>query len=90
MTIVPAAGNDPIVAVGGLLPGAVIVQQGTSITRPHVQAAAAGYKKLQSQVSWRLDVEAGGVATRLAGGLDQVTVRGLATDVRRSLAESLT
>lgn len=83
-TVVPMSAS-PTIVVGGLLPGAALVQHGTSITRPHLERAAAGYKKLQREVSWRVDAEAGGVATRLAGGMDQVTARGLATDVQRAL-----
>jgi len=40
------------------------------------------------QISYSLDIEAGGRATQLAGGMDEVTVHGLMTDVSRILGFS--
>lgn len=45
----------------------------------------SGYERKVAEVSWQLDIEAGGRATMLACGLDDVTARGLMTDIARVL-----
>lgn len=49
-------------------------------------AAGQALRRKQASVSYKLDVEHGGVATTLAGGMSETTANGLMQDVAKSLA----
>ncbi|MEB2349457.1 MAG: hypothetical protein OZ923_12705 [Comamonadaceae bacterium] len=48
-------------------------------------AAGIAHRRKLAEVAYRVEIEAGGEAHVLAAGLDQVTARGLATEVGRAL-----
>ncbi len=55
-------------------------------TNSSSQRAALGRRLTRQQVGYEINIESGGKATLLAGGLDEVTANGLYTDVSRILA----
>jgi hypothetical protein len=52
---------------------------------PTGTAIGLGGRKALADVAYRVEVEAGGKAHVLAGGLDEVTARGIATEIGRAL-----
>ncbi|MGV7241112.1 hypothetical protein [Caballeronia sp. M23-90] len=48
-------------------------------------SARQGWMRKVANVSWQVDAEAGGKATMLACGLDEITARGLVEDLSRAL-----
>jgi len=48
-------------------------------------SARQGWMRKVANVSWQVDAEAGGKATTLACGLDEITARGLVEDLSRAL-----